>query len=86
MKATTLEEMHQRLTAALAPTFLEISDDSEAHRGHPGPEEGAGHYTITLASPAFAQKNRVQSHQLVYAALGDMIGPRIHAVRILIRE
>jgi len=76
-------EMHHRLTAALAPTRLIITDDSDAHRGHAG-HDGAGesHFTVEIAAAAFAGLSRVAKQRLVYDALGDLMTTRIHALII----
>nr|WP_308632523.1 BolA/IbaG family iron-sulfur metabolism protein [Massilia sp. YIM B02763] len=43
--------------------------------------EGDGqHFTAVIVSPAFAGKNRIQRHQVVYAALGDRMREEIHAL------
>ena len=38
------------------------------------------HFQAVIVSPAFAGKNRVQRHQLVYKALGDRMREEIHAL------
>jgi acid stress-induced BolA-like protein IbaG/YrbA len=38
------------------------------------------HFEATIVSAAFAGKNRVQQHQLVYKALGDRMRAEIHAL------
>ena len=40
------------------------------------------HFTAIIVSEAFAGKNMVQQHQLVYKALGDRMGGEIHALSI----
>ena len=40
------------------------------------------HFTAIIISDAFAGKNMVQQHQLVYQALGDKMGTDIHALSI----
>ena len=75
--------MTRRLKAALAPTAIELIDDSEAHRGHAGHDErGESHFSLTIESPAFAGKSRVERQRLVYAALGDLMRERVHALTI----
>ena len=40
--------------AALAPSVLEVIDESESHRGHAGYRDGGeSHFRIRMASPAF---------------------------------
>jgi BolA protein len=76
-------EIETRLRAALAPERLEIIDDSESHRGHAG-HDGAGesHFTVVLTAAAFAGLNRVARQRAVYAALGDLMTGRVHALII----
>ncbi|MHB0992066.1 MAG: BolA family protein [Burkholderiales bacterium] len=38
------------------------------------------HFEAIIVSAAFAGKNRVQQHQLVYRALGDRMKAEIHAL------
>jgi len=78
---TITEEMRSRLTAAFAPTRLEIDDESEAHRGHSGYREGGeSHFRILMRAPALAGLGRVARHRAVHAALGPELVGRIHAL------
>ena len=77
-------EIEVRLRAALAPTALDIVDDSESHRGHAG-HDGAGesHFTVHITAAAFSGTSRVARQRLVYAALGDLMAPGgVHALII----
>jgi BolA protein len=75
--------MRRRLEQALKPTRLNLVDDSEAHRGHGGYNpSGESHFTLIIESPAFAGKSRVDRQRLVYAALGDLMRERVHALSI----
>ena len=66
-------EMLRRL-ASLAPTQLELIDDSEAHRGHGGHNPaGESHFSLRIESSAFAGKSRVERQRMVYHALGDLL-------------
>jgi BolA protein len=79
-------EMRRRLEAALAPTVLELSDDSEQHRGHGGYNPaGESHFSLAIESPAFAGKSRVEMQRMVHAALGDLLEERVHALSIKAR-
>jgi len=77
------EEMHALLTTAFAPTRLEIVNDSARHRGHAG-DDGSGetHFSILIEAEAFATMNRLARQRAVIAALGDIVGERVHAVAI----
>lgn len=41
------------------------------------------HYRATIRTPAFAGKSRLAQHQAVYAALGDLMGGRLHALALV---
>lgn len=76
-------EMLSRLNSALSPTSIELTDDSEQHRGHGGYNpSGESHFTLNIESHRFAGKNRVQRQRMVYAALGDLMEARVHALSI----
>jgi len=76
-------EMLARLSSALSPTRAALADDSEAHRGHGGYNPaGESHFTLTIESPAFAGKSRVERQRMVYSALGDLMKERVHALSI----
>ena len=40
------------------------------------------HYQALVTSAAFAGKNRVQQHKLVYEALGGRMGGELHALQL----
>jgi BolA family transcriptional regulator, general stress-responsive regulator len=76
-------EMIVRLQAALSPTAIDLVDDSEEHRGHAGHDErGESHFSLAIESPAFIGKSRVERQRMVYAALGDLMRERVHALTI----
>jgi BolA protein len=75
-----VERIRQRLTEALAPVELDVIDEGHKHAGHSG--EGRGHFFARIVSPAFAGKNPIERHRMVYAALGDMMPDGIHALAI----
>jgi BolA protein len=76
-------EMLRRLNSALSPTLIELIDDSEQHRGHGGYNPaGESHFTLRIESAAFAGKSRVERQRLIYAALGDLMRERVHALSI----
>lgn len=77
------EEMQAKLTLAFAPDRLEITDDSEKHRGHAGWREGGEtHFTVTIAAAAFADMTRLERHRAVHAALTPELVGRIHALAL----
>ncbi|MBT0960720.1 BolA family protein [Denitromonas iodatirespirans] len=78
----TLNRIETRLTEALAPVSLHIDDESALHAGHAGARDGGGHYRVDIVSAAFAGKNTVARHRMIYAALGDLMPRAIHALAI----
>lgn len=80
------QEMRQLLTAAFAPTRLEIVNDSGRHSGHSGDDgSGESHFTVEIESAAFAGASRLQRQRMVNAALGDIPGQRVHALAVQAR-
>ena len=76
-------EMLARLNSALSPTAVDLIDDSEQHRGHGGYNPaGESHFSLSIESPAFAGKGRVERQRMIYAALGDLMQARVHALSI----
>lgn len=76
-------EMLARLISALSPTCIDLTDDSEQHRGHGGYNPaGESHFTLNIESPAFVGKNRVQRQRMIYSALGELMRERVHALSI----
>ena len=76
-------EIERRLNAALQPTRLALTDDSEKHRGHGGYNPaGESHFSLAIESPLFAGMSRVQRQRAVYAALGELMDARVHALSI----
>ena len=79
-------QIQSRLMAALAPTALEVIDDSHQHHGHAGHrgDDAESHFTVKISAASFAGQNRIARQRAVYAALGDLVAPdRIHALRIV---
>jgi len=78
------DEIESRLTAALAPTRLLVTDDSEKHRGHAGHDErGESHFSVEIECPAFSGLARVQRQRAVNAALADLLRERVHALTMV---
>ncbi len=76
-----MERIRAILTQALAPTRLQLTDDSHRHAGHAGARQG-GHFTLCIAAPGFAGKRPLECHRMIYAALGELMHTDIHALSI----
>ncbi len=74
------ERIEAKLTEGLAPTHIEVIDESHLHAGHAGARDGAGHYRAVLVSDRFEGLSRVKRQQLVYGLLDGLMGPEIHAL------
>ena len=76
-------EMIRRLEDALHPVRLDLEDQSDHHIGHAGHDSrGESHFALTIEAARFAGQNRVQRQRAVYAALGDLMHDRVHALTI----
>ena len=76
-------EMLARLNSALSPTHIELVDDSEQHRGHGGYNPaGESHFSLRIESAAFSGRNRVERQRMIFAALGELMDQRVHALSI----
>jgi len=77
-----VETIRKKLNETLKPELIEIIDNSAAHAGHAGVQNGGGHYNITIVTDAFDHKSLVQRHQLIYQALDNLMKQEIHALGI----
>ena len=80
----TADALRARLQETLAPTRLEVLDESAAHLGHAGQDgTGAGtHFRVRIASPLFEGRPKVARHRLVYDALREFLDRGLHALAI----
>jgi BolA protein len=81
MTVERIGRIRAALEHELAPTQLDIYDDSAKHAGHAGAREG-GHFRVRVVSEAFRGKNAIERHRLVFAAVADLMGHGIHALNI----
>ena len=83
--SVSAQDNEAALRAELAPTAVEVRDDSHLHAGHAGAREGR-HFSVRVASPRFNGLSRVARHRLVYDALRSLIPQGIHALAIDARD
>ena len=76
--------MQHKLQQTLAPSQLQVIDESAAHLGHAGSNgtRAGSHFRVRIQSPLFAGKTRVAQHRLVYDALQEFIDQGVHAIAI----
>jgi BolA protein len=80
----TAAQLEARLRERLAPTALEVIDESHQHVGHAG-ANGTGfgtHFRVRIASHFFTDQSRVARHRLVYDSLQDFMDQGLHALAI----
>lgn len=89
-EAAVGDHIKAKLQAALAPTFLEVIDESHKHAGHahavmrPGTATGAGgtHFQVKVVSEAFKGKSRVDRHRTINNLLQSELNAGVHALAI----
>lgn len=75
------EIITSRLEEAFEPEHLELTDESEKHRGHAGWREGGEtHFHLRMTSPKFAGESRVARQRAVNRVLADQLADRVHAL------
>jgi BolA protein len=82
--AALLAQLRSAIERELAPSELEILDDSARHAGHPG-ARGGGHFRVRVVSAAFRGRPALERHRLVYAAVAPLMADAIHALNIVAR-
>ena len=81
------ENVESMLREKLTPEHLEVVNESHMHSVAKGSET---HFKVIVVSPVFEGVSAVKRHQLVYGALGEMMGKKpsqggIHALAITSR-
>lgn len=80
--------IREKLTAAFAPTRIELEDDSWKHAGHhheggmDAKDGGESHFQLMIVSDAFAGQGRVARQRAVNAALKAELSGPVHALSI----
>jgi BolA protein len=75
--------IEEKLQGAFHPESLQIIDESHLHAGHAGARpEGETHFRVTLVSPAFAGKGRVERHRMVNKVLAEELAGPVHALAV----
>jgi BolA protein len=82
----TADHIEKTLREAFNPQELEVSDVSEAHRGHSGFQEGGeSHFEVRITATHFSGMSRIAQHRAIHAALGRDCIERIHALALTVR-
>jgi stress-induced morphogen len=71
-RMATIDTIRARIAAALPDAEVEVRDTT-----------GTGdHFAARVVSETFAGRGLVERHQLVYAALGELLNEEIHALSL----
>jgi len=80
---TVAETIEKKLSEALAPSRLNVIDESHKHAGHAGARpEGETHFRVEVVSAAFAGLSRVDRQRRVYGVLAEEMAGRVHALAL----
>jgi BolA protein len=77
--------MKQRILdklSSLNPSFIEIIDESDQHKGHAGYKNGETHFRLIIRADIFKNKNKVETHRIIYNLLAQELKEQIHALAI----
>ena len=77
------QEIIEALGAGLAPTSLDVIDESHLHAGHGGwRESGETHFRVRVTSELFNGKSRLDRHRVVNALLARQLREGVHALAL----
>ncbi|GMH42676.1 hypothetical protein BSKO_10595 [Bryopsis sp. KO-2023] len=85
-KSPVRDSIVRKLTEGLAPTSLDVIDQSAQHanhmamKGHDG--SGETHFRVEIASQAFDGLNAVKRHRLVFDLLKEEMAGPVHALSL----
>lgn len=77
---TVADSTREKLVTALQPARLDMVDISAQHAGHAGARPGGeSHFEVTIVSPAFERKSRLERQRPVHGILADELAGPVHA-------
>ena len=75
------ESIKAKLSEALEPEQLEVTDESHLHAGHAGAREGGqSHFRLLVVAGAFEGLSRVARQRLINDILREELAGPIHAL------
>lgn len=72
-------QIHTKITQAMAPEVLEVTNESNRHAVAPGSET---HFKLVIVSSQFANQSRVQRHRKVNELLAEELQQGVHALSL----
>ena len=82
MSRSRAQRIKDELQRELAPRVLDVIDESHLHEGHPGAQDGKGHFRVSIVSDRFEGLNHLARHRLVFSILDELMRTDIHALSI----
>jgi len=80
------ERILSKLQTAFDPVYLDVVDDSEAHRGHGGYREGGNtHFNVSIKASAFNGLSRVARQRLINKELAQEFEDGLHALALVVQ-
>lgn len=73
------QTLEQKLAEALAPSHLEVVNESHMHSVPPNSET---HFKVVVVSEQFAGMRKVARHQAVYALVSEELAGPVHALAL----
>jgi BolA protein len=71
--------IREKLNSILAPSVLEINNESPMHGL---PLEAEKHFRVVAVSETFSGQSRIERHQLINTVLAEELASQIHALSI----
>ena len=80
---TVADTIKTKLSSALAPSEMQVIDNSARHAGHAGARpSGETHFDVVVVATAFAGKSRLERQRLVHTLLADELAGPVHALSL----
>jgi len=76
---STQDTIELKISQALAPSHLEILNESHMHNVPPGSES---HFKVTVVSEKFGGQALINRHRMVNSALAEELRGKIHALSL----
>lgn len=73
------QTIEEKLREALAPSHLDVINESHMHSVPPNSET---HFKLVVVSLAFEGRRQVQRHQQIYQLLADEMAAGVHALAL----
>lgn len=83
---TRAARLQKILAEYFNPARVEVVDDSPLHTGHADASpRGETHYRVTIVSPQFSGKTRIERHRMVNEAAKGEFGSGLHALQLILK-